>query len=171
MSFECNHYWKHQVTWFWALVRKKKQFIHDDVIKWKHFPRYWPFVWGINRFPANSPHKGQWRGAFVFSLMCVWINGWVNNREAGYLRRYRAHCDVTVMLKQKRIYCYRNYKPVTWNRRSDKQDGWCITHFKGQTADNRNIFVKIPRILVKYIYIQENYIGNIFRPFVSRVPL
>ena len=22
---------------------------HDDVIKWKHFPRYWPFVWGIHR--------------------------------------------------------------------------------------------------------------------------
>ena len=45
----------------------------------------------------NSPHKGQWRGALVFSLICVWINGWVNNREAGDLRRYRAHYDVTVM--------------------------------------------------------------------------
>ena len=36
--------------------------IHDDVIKWKHFPRYWPFVWGIHRSPVNSLHKGQWRG-------------------------------------------------------------------------------------------------------------
>ena len=34
---------------------------HDDVIKWKHFPRYWPFVRGIHRSPVNSPHKGQWR--------------------------------------------------------------------------------------------------------------
>ena len=25
---------------------------HDDVIKWKHFPRYWPFVRGIHRSPA-----------------------------------------------------------------------------------------------------------------------
>ena len=33
----------------------------------------------------------------MFSLICVWINGWVNNREARDLRRYRAHCDVTVM--------------------------------------------------------------------------
>ena len=33
----------------------------------------------------------------MFSLICVWINGWVNNREAGDLRRYRAHNDVTVM--------------------------------------------------------------------------
>ena len=70
---------------------------HDDVIKWKHFPRYWPFVRGIHRSPVNSPHKGQWCGALMFSLICVWINGWLNNREAGDLRRYRAHYDVTVM--------------------------------------------------------------------------
>ena len=70
---------------------------HDDVIKWKHVPRYWPFVWGIHRSPANSPHKGQRRRALMFSLICVWINGWVNNREAGDLRRHRAHCVVIVM--------------------------------------------------------------------------
>ena len=72
--------------------------LHDDVIKWKHFPRYWPFVQGIHRSPVNSPHKGQWRGALMFSLICVWINGSVNNREAGDLRRHQAHCDVSVML-------------------------------------------------------------------------
>ena len=48
---------------------------HDDVIKWKHFPRYWPFVRGIHRSPVNSPHKGQWRGALMFSLICARING------------------------------------------------------------------------------------------------
>ena len=71
--------------------------VHDDVIKWKHFPRYWPFVRRIHRSPVNSPHKGQWRGALMFLLICVWINGWVNNREAGDLRRYRGHYDVSVM--------------------------------------------------------------------------
>ena len=70
---------------------------HDDVIKWRYFPRYWPFVRGVHRSPVNSPHKGQWRGAFMFSLICVWINGWVNNREAGDLRRHRGHYDVIVM--------------------------------------------------------------------------
>ena len=70
---------------------------HDDVIKRKHFPRYWPFVWRIHRSPVNSPHKGQWRRALMFSLICAWINDWVNNREADDLGRYRAHCDVTVM--------------------------------------------------------------------------
>ena len=54
---------------------------------------------------GNSSHKGQWRGALMFSLICVWINGWVNSREAGDLRRYRAHYDVTVMSA---VYQYRN---------------------------------------------------------------
>ena len=31
------------------------------------------------------------------SLICAWINGWVNNCEAGDLRRYIAHYDVIVM--------------------------------------------------------------------------
>ena len=39
---------------------------HKDVIKWKHFPRYWPFVRGIHRWPVDSPHKGQRRGALIF---------------------------------------------------------------------------------------------------------
>ena len=70
---------------------------HDDVIKWKHCPRYWSFVRGIHRSLVNSSHKVQWRGALVFSMICAWINGWVNNREAGDLRRHRAHYDVIVM--------------------------------------------------------------------------
>ena len=39
--------------------------VHDDVIKWKHFPRYRPFVQGIHRLPVSSLHKGQWRGALM----------------------------------------------------------------------------------------------------------
>ena len=70
---------------------------HVDVIKWKQSPRYWPFVRGINRSPVNSPHKGEWRGAWIFSLICVWINGWIHNHDAGDLIRHRAHYDVTVM--------------------------------------------------------------------------
>ena len=70
---------------------------HDDVIRWKHFPHYWPFVWGIHRSPMNSPHKGQRRGALMFSFICARINVWINNREAGDLRCHRAHYDVIVM--------------------------------------------------------------------------
>ena len=83
--------------------------VHDDVIKWKHFPRYWPFVRGIHWSPVNSPHKGQRRGALTFSLICAWINGWINNREAGDLRRNRAHYDVIVMYW---IYMWLVNKPM-----------------------------------------------------------
>ena len=64
---------------------------HDDVIKWKHFPRHWPFVRGIRQSPVNSSHKGQWRRALMFSLIYAWI------KVAGDLRRHRAHYDAIIM--------------------------------------------------------------------------
>ena len=69
----------------------------DVVIKWKHFPRYWPFVRVIYLSPMNSPYKGRWLGALIFSLICAWTNDCVNNRDAGYLICHRAHYDATVM--------------------------------------------------------------------------
>ena len=63
--------------WFWVHWQRQHsrliimEWTHDDVIKWKHFPRDWPFVRGIHRSPVNSPHKGQWRGALMFSLIRV----------------------------------------------------------------------------------------------------
>ena len=57
------------------------QSIHDDVIKWKLIPRYWPFVRRIHRSPVNSPHKGQWRGALMFPLICVGRNGYKQNKR------------------------------------------------------------------------------------------
>ena len=87
------------VMWFhlFRAVLTQTLIVHDDVIKWKHFLRYWPFVQGIHRSPENSPNKGQWRGVLMFSLICTWINGWVNSGEAGDLRHHRAYYDVTVM--------------------------------------------------------------------------
>ena len=68
---------------------------------WRHrmktFPALLAIYAGNSPVPGNSRHEGQWRGALMFSLICVWINGWVNNGKAGDLRRYRAHYDVTVM--------------------------------------------------------------------------
>ena len=46
---------------------------------------------------SPAPHKGQRRWALIFSLICAWTNGWVNNRDAVDLRRHCAHCDVIVM--------------------------------------------------------------------------
>ena len=64
---------------------------------WRHqteaIPRYWTFVRVIHRLAVNSPHKGQWRGPLMFSLIYAWTNGWVNNRDASGLRCHRAHYD------------------------------------------------------------------------------
>ena len=69
---------------------------------WRH--QMEPFSALLALCAGNSPHKGQWRGALIFSLICAWINDWVNNREAGDLRRYRAHHDIIVMYdKLKRL--------------------------------------------------------------------
>ena len=83
----------------WLLARLNAltgSMANDDVIRWKHFLHYWPIVRGIHR----SPHNGQWRDALMLSLICAWTNGWVDNRDAGDLRRHCAHYDVCVMGEQ-----------------------------------------------------------------------
>ena len=79
---------------FWPIA-------HDDFIKWKHFPHYWPFVWGIHRWPAPRPMT--W--SFHVSLIRAWINGWVNNREAADLRCHQAHYDITAMWTIQQSLC------------------------------------------------------------------
>ena len=56
------------------------------------------------------PPQDHWHGALRFSLICVWINSWINNREAGDLRRYRAHYDVIVMLTRAAFHNPRSFK-------------------------------------------------------------
>ena len=99
--FHRDTYSSHIWAWFSNLLPRFHP-IHD-VIKWKHFPRYSPFVRGISRSTVNSPQKGQWRGALTFSLICALIKGWVNKCEAGDSRRHRAHCDVIVICWQNGI--------------------------------------------------------------------
>ena len=73
-----------------------------DSLWWRHqmvtFSASWRFVRGIHRSPVNILHKGQWRGALQFSLICTWTNACVNSRDAGELRRHRTHYGVTLML-------------------------------------------------------------------------
>ena len=57
-------------------------------------------LWGPGNSPVNSPHKGQWRRTLMFSLICVWTNGWVKTRDASDLRRHHAHCCVTVNISR-----------------------------------------------------------------------
>ena len=74
--------------------------IHTSSLQpwWRHQMETFSALLALcHRSPVNSPHKGQWRGALMFSLICTWINIWVNNRDAGSLGRHSAHYDVIVM--------------------------------------------------------------------------
>ena len=69
---------------------------HDDVIKWKHFPRYWSFC-GNSPVTGELPSQRPVTRSFDLYLICAWTNGWVNNRQAGDLRRQRAYYYVIDM--------------------------------------------------------------------------
>ena len=111
VPFAIQIWWKYHFEPFSHLPWECYPFCtyHDDIIKWKHFPCYWPFVWGIHWSPVNSPHKGQWRRALMFSLIYTWTNGWVNNQDAGDLRCHHAHYDLTVMPQYKAIVMWVTY--------------------------------------------------------------
>ena len=94
-----------------------------DVIKWKHFL-----------------HKDQWRGALMFSLICAWINGWVNNRDAGDLRRHCTHYDVSVMILQRRIF-----KPL----RKHKRKHYLIVARLDIMVGKYRPFFTVPNILTR----------------------
>ena len=71
----------HQTKWSHppSVVCDSTKPLNDDVIQWKHFPRYWPFVRGIHRSPVISPHKGQWRGDLIFFDMR--LNKWLSKQS------------------------------------------------------------------------------------------
>ena len=95
----------------------------------ERFPRNWPFVRGIHQWPVNSPHKGQWRGVLMFSLICAWINGWVNNREAGDLGSHRAHYDVIVMIQLFTWWMLTDKHLITPKGESDCILNWILFFF------------------------------------------
>ena len=84
-----------------SVTKGSPYFVNSPNSWWRHqmeaFPCNWSFMRGIQWSPVNSPHKGQWCGDLMSSLICTWTIDWVNNRDAGDLRRHRAHHDVIVM--------------------------------------------------------------------------
>ena len=79
--------------------KRSDSVLHCACTIWRHQMETFSALLAIcaGNFLVNSPHKGQWRGTLMFSLICARINCWVNNREAGDFRRHRAHYDVIVM--------------------------------------------------------------------------
>ena len=78
MMLRCLFWCLHSAPLVLLSTNTMASLFHEDVIKWKHFPRYWPFVRGIHRSPLDFPHKVQWRWALMFSLICAWTNVWAN---------------------------------------------------------------------------------------------
>ena len=99
LAVSINKLWNKQSTHHWFQTPGRSY--HCNVFRswWRHqmeFSALLAICAGNSPATGEFPHKGQWRGALMFSLICTW-NGWVNNRAAGDLRRHRAHYDVTVM--------------------------------------------------------------------------
>ena len=85
----------------------------------------------IPRWTVNSPHKGQWRGALMFSLICAWIKHWVNSRVAVDLRRHRAPHDVNVMAtagfqKSVQFICSEQIVYLPWTSRFYQHLQWVV---------------------------------------------
>ena len=99
-------WWRHQMETFSALLALC---VHGEM------------------WPVNSPHKGQWRGTLMFSLICVWTNGWANYRDAGDLRRHHAPYDVTVMSNDVNSIVSLIHRPCTCQE-SEVAVEWCFTN-------------------------------------------
>ena len=123
------YYFKIRWLFCFALIPPKNESRypdnHDDVIKWKHSPRYWPFVRGIHRSRVNSPHKGQWRGALIFSLICACINKRLSKQSWGWWyetpsRSSWRHCnaiwvaDIKSLVQMSPIYGSNLLKDIFW---------------------------------------------------------
>ena len=78
---------------------------------------------GNSPVTGEFPDEGQWCQFFMFSLICAWTNGWVNNRDASDLRRHSAHY-VTVMLYHiKQSYSMRAMRTLWSATSSSPHDG------------------------------------------------
>ena len=85
---------------------------HDDVIKWKHFSRYWPFVREVHRPPVNFPHTQRpvTRNFEVFFDLC--LNKRLSEQSWGWWfetpsRPLWRHCDVLiVIINGENLTCY-----------------------------------------------------------------
>ena len=115
----------------------------DDVIKWKHYLRYWPFVPDIHQSPVNSLHKGQSSGALIFSLICAW---WFEAPS----HPLWCHCNVKIILSQECIFDTKEVhanklKPWFGNWIKEQIIQWVIN---AKRVSHRQ---RIPRVVIGYV--------------------
>ena len=121
IQYEQTHSWyfsdknlfvKQNRTLHSVIHKRFSQWNHDDVIQWKHFAHYWPFVRGMHRSLVNSPYKGQWRGSLMFFFICA-----LNKQLWG--RWFRPLCS---------LWCHCNDMPSTppWEDPSVPHSWWVL---------------------------------------------
>ena len=114
---------------------------------------------GNSPVTGEFPHKGQWRGALMFSLIYVWINRWVNNREAGDLRRHGAHYDAIVMISLLSISISAGTGIVVCRY-------WCVLIYDIDTLFKR---ISLHQIMFKRILVSLKSAVNCVCPFTKRM--
>ena len=127
---------------------------HRDKTFYDDTFRYWPFVRGIHQSPVNSPHKGQWHGALMFTLICARIKGWVNNPEAGDLRCHHAHYDVIVM-SQGEVITWTSFM-CNWYSEQGIHRLLVVSQNKGSVIWNSDVICAFV-ILNKHLNTQSHY--------------
>ena len=89
----CLMIFMNTVAWWAGAAAGNGWITHDDVIKWKHFPRYWPFMRGIHRSPAQRPVKQSFDAFFDLHL-----NKRLSKQSWGWW--FETHYDVIVMISR-----------------------------------------------------------------------
>ena len=130
--------------------------LYDDVIKWKHFPRYWPFVRGNSPIPGEFPaHRPVTRSFdFLFDLR---LHKWLSKQSWGWWFETLSwslwcHCNADKVIKKIQKYVALNFR---------QEDTWqkiCFSDNSGQfwpilaklaiqlwTLANRETILKVPR--------------------------
>ena len=133
--------------------------IHDDVIKLKHFPRYWPSVQGIHQSPVNSLHKGQWRGALTFFYLRInkrssnaWWGWWSETQTRPFWR----HINVSSTLLKNLVEIENLISPVSG----------CTIFFKIRLRNCTCINVTASTVTHIQIVGMNNWVRfNIYRPY------
>ena len=129
---------------------------HDEVINWKHFACYWPFVRGNSLVTDEFPSQRPVAQSFDVFLICAWINDWVNNCEAGDLRSHHAHYDVTVMLT-----CLQNVLIGNVNSKQGSFMAISSVQYSHRRCEGRNIpgrhVIANKLVHIQYEYLKYSY--------------
>ena len=117
---------------------------------------------GNSPVTGEFPPQSQWRGDLMFPLICAWINGWVNNREAGDLRHARAHYDIILMCARKPVI-NRQQAKITDLRMRSMRDNIIIktSGSKYREVRNENTSNTINKFLNDELRIPNGDVGGI----------